>query len=92
MLQDAVGPHNIGGYVDVDRLAAYLYSLSDQKQPLSNNQVDHILKLWNHLSEFDRQPTVPSPRHQLRLTKGSVTTFKVRSKSSCVPGVDSVKR
>ena len=76
----------------MDKLAEYLYSLKDQTSPISNDQAAHIIALWNNLSEFDKQPTVPSPRHRTRLVKGSATTFKVRSKSSCVPGVDSVKR
>jgi hypothetical protein len=82
----------VGGFGKVDRLADYLYSLRDQSGPISDDQARHIIGLWNDLSEYDRQPTVPSPRHRSRLTKGSVTTFKVRSKSPCVPGVDSVKR
>ena len=76
----------------MNKLADYLFSLREQKEPLSNHQALQIMRLWNNLSEFDKKPTVPLPRHKARLTTGSATTFKVRSKSTCVPGVDSVKR
>ena len=76
----------------MNTLASYLFTLRDQEAPLSNDQAEHIMRLWNDLSDFDKQPTVPLPRHKSRLTKGSTTTFKLRAKNSCVPGVDSVKR
>ena len=89
---EALGPDNIGGYRKVEVLAEYLHSLRDQTLALSNTQADHVIRLWSKLSDYDKQPTVPSPRHRTRLTKGSITTHKMRSKQSTVPGVDSVKR
>ena len=70
----------------------YLFSLWEQKEPLGNHQDLHIMYLWNNLSKFYKKPTVPFPRHKTHLTTGSTRTFKVGSKSTCVPGVDSVKR
>ena len=77
---ETVDPDNISGYDKVDKLASYLFSLRDQTAPLSNDQADYIMLLWSKLSDFEKQPTVPLPRHKTRLTKGSTTTFKMMAK------------
>ena len=82
----------MGGYDKVNKLADYLFSLRDQIDTLSKVEAQHIMTLWNNLTDFDKIPTAPLPRHKARLTTGSATIFKVRSKSTCVPGADSVKR
>jgi hypothetical protein len=89
IFQDAVGPDNIGGYDRVAALAEYLASLRDQSMALSNEQAAYIIRLWHNLKEYDKQPTVPRPRTQARLSQGR---FKARGKSTVVEGVDSTKR
>lgn len=92
MLQEAVGPDNVGGFGKVDKLAGFLFSLRDQLEPLSNDQADYIIRLWNNLSDYDKLPTKLTPRHKPSLKTGSVTTHKMRSKSKAVPGSDTVRR
>ena len=84
--------HGIPGFTQVEFLADYLYSLRNQDLALTHDQASHIVRLWDLLTDFDKQPTVPSPRHSLRLTKPSTSTYKSRNKQSVVPGVDTVNR
>ena len=88
---EALGPDNIGGYGKVEVLAEYLHSLRDQTLALSNTQADHVIRLWSKLSDYDKQPTVPSPRHRTRLTKGSITTQDALQAINR-PWLNSVKR
>ena len=84
--------HGMPGFTQVEYLADYLYSLRNQDLALTHDQASHIVRLWDLLTDFDKQPTVPSPRHSLRLTKVSTSTYKSRNKQSVVPGVDTVNR
>ena len=91
LLQESVGPDNIEGFEKVATLAAFLASLRDSDMPLNNTEAEHIIRLWDQLEPYDKQPTVFSARHKKKLEKGR---FKSPKKSSnlIVPGVDSTKR
>ncbi|KAH3826020.1 hypothetical protein DPMN_127909 [Dreissena polymorpha] len=87
-----ISSDSMPGYTQVEYLADYLYSLRSQTLSLTPDQMDHIVRLWDLLTDYDKQPTVPSPRHSSRLTKVSTSTYKARNKQSVVPGTDTVNR
>jgi hypothetical protein len=56
----------------VTALANFLVSLTDSDMALTNTQANEIIRLWDHLDAYDKQPTVFSPRHkELRDPKDS---------------------
>lgn len=87
-LQEAVGPDNIEGYGKVQKLARYLVLLRDQPGALTHDQASKIIRLWDNLSDYDKMPTIFSPRRRSKLTQGR---FKA-SKSIVKSGVESTKR
>ncbi|KAH3828561.1 hypothetical protein DPMN_130542 [Dreissena polymorpha] len=80
------------GYNQVEYLADYLYSLRSQTLSLTPDQMDHIVRLWDQLTDYDKQLTVPSPRQSSRLKNVSTSTYKARNKQSVVPETDTVNR
>ena len=92
IFQPTSNRHGIPNFTQVEYLADYLYSLRNQDLALTHDQASHIVRLWDLLTNFDKQPTVPSPRHSLRLAKVSTSKYKSRNKQSVVPGVDTVNR
>ena len=69
-LQESVGPDNVAGYRQLCKLSSYLFSLRDQLEPLSHQQVASIIKLWDELGDYDKMPTVFKPRHKTNLAQG----------------------
>lgn len=79
------------GYGEVQALAAYLVSLREENMALSNTQANEIIRLWNNLHDYDKQPTSFAQRHRTSLQKGKFKAPKRRS-TTVVPGLDSTRR
>ena len=90
-IEESVGPDNIEGFQKVTALASFLVTLADSQMALTNIQADEIIRLWNDLDDYDKQPTVFSPRHKEKLVKGRFKSPKKRT-NLVVPGLDSTKR
>ena len=90
-IEEFLGPDNIPGMDAVEALADYLVGLrSLTSNTLSTSQATEICRLWNSLSDYDKEPTSFAPRRKKRLTKGRLKVKK--SKTSVIPGLDSTKR
>ena len=89
---DTVGPDNVPGYGSVMTLAEFLVGLRDQTSALSRPQGQTIVKLWNALSDYDKRPTMFSPRHKDRLLQGRFKASKSSTATTVVPGKDSTAR
>lgn len=82
-----MGPDGAMGYQHVVRLAVSLVELRD-KPVLTRAKEEELIALWKCLPEGDKAPVAYPPRHKDRLTQGRFRP----SKTSVVPGADSVKR
>ena len=85
--KDCVGSDGRPGYGQIRALAKYLVSLKDITA-LSNEQVEYIEELFQHLHQTDKGRIKYAPRFKQQLNHGRFCM----SKSTVVPGVDSVKR
>ena len=82
-----VGPDNITGYDAILRMARNLVSLVGESS-LTSEQVDTIVGFWQQLAPFD-QRRVPYPEwHRNKLSRGCFG----RTKTTVIPGTESVKR
>ncbi|RVE55461.1 hypothetical protein OJAV_G00236090 [Oryzias javanicus] len=85
---DSVGPDNIEGYGAVQELASFLVGFRDRNLVVTEDEVNHIISLWQSLSDYDKCKTVYSKRHQAHLKQGR---FRA-TKKIVAPGVESTRR
>nr|XP_026695572.1 uncharacterized protein LOC113475553 [Ciona intestinalis] len=93
--EDTTGPgDSVGQYEKVEQLADYLVELcAEQSQAISTCHAEHIVCLWNNLSDYDRKPTQFAPRHRTKLSRGTFKSQKGNpSTTSGVAGLDSLRR
>ena len=89
MLQTSVDRHNIPGFEEVDNLARYLLSFTDEDRlAINSEQVAGVVELWRRLHEHDRGRTVPRPRFSSGEPRGR---FR-QTKTPTNPGIEAARR
>jgi hypothetical protein len=90
--QQSVGPGNVPGFREVEKLAHYLVDLRTETGiSLSNQQANKIVQLWEGMDMYDQSRILYSARFQRNPNEG-VLFRSPKRKSGVTPGAVSTTR